>query len=43
MLSSLAALEDPNPVIYIDDRLIYGIEENVPEGYYETPIRKANV
>ncbi len=39
----LAAISDPNPVIYIDDRWLYDIEEEVPEGYYETPIGKANI
>lgn len=39
----LAAIADPNPVIYIDDRWLYEVEDEVPEGYYETPIGKANV
>lgn len=39
----LAALEDPNPVIYIDDRWLYDIEGKVPEGYYTTPIGKAKI
>ena len=39
----LAAVNDPNPVIYIDDRWLYEEEEEVPEEYYETPIGKANV
>lgn len=39
----LAAVNDPNPVIYIDDRWLYDVEDEVPEGYYETPIGKANV
>lgn len=39
----LAAVKDPNPVIYIDDRWLYEEEDEVPEGYYETPIGKANV
>lgn len=39
----LAAVNDPNPVIYIDDRWLYEVEDDVPEGYYETPIGKANV
>ncbi len=39
----LAALEDPNPVIYIDDRWLYDEEEDVPEGYYTTEIGKASV
>lgn len=39
----LAALKDPNPVIYIDDRWLYEETGEVPEGYYETQIGKANV
>jgi pyruvate dehydrogenase E1 component beta subunit len=39
----LAAANDPNPVIYIDDRWLYEEEGEVPEGYYETPIGKAIV
>lgn len=39
----LAAVNDPNPVIYIDDRWLYEVEDEVPEGYYEIPIGKANI
>lgn len=39
----LAAIADPNPVVYIDDRWLYDEKSQVPEGYYETPIGKANV
>ncbi len=39
----LAAVNDPDPVIYIDDRWLYEVEDEVPEGHYETPIGKANV
>ena len=39
----LAAVNDPNPVIFIDDRWLYDEKGVVPEGYYETPIGKANV
>lgn len=39
----LAAANDPNPVIYIDDRWLYEEEGVVPEEYYETPIGKANI
>ncbi len=34
----LAAVRDPNPVVYIDDRWLYGLEEPVPEMPYEVPI-----
>ena len=39
----IAAVNDPDPVIYIDDRWLYETEGVVPEGDYETPIGKANV
>lgn len=39
----LAAIADPNPVIYIDDRWLYDNIEEVPKGYYETSIGKANI
>ena len=39
----LAAVNDPDPVIYIDDRWLYEEEGEVPEGVYETPIGKAKV
>lgn len=39
----IAAVEDKNPVIFIDDRWLYDGEEDVPDGYYSTPIGKANV
>jgi pyruvate dehydrogenase E1 component beta subunit len=39
----IAAIEDPNPVLYIDDRWLYGISEAVPEEMYRVPIGKAAV
>lgn len=39
----LAAINDPDPVVYIDDRWLYDLEDEVPQGYYESPIGKANV
>jgi len=39
----LAAIKDPNPVVFIDDRWLYEMEGDVPEGYYEVPIGKANI
>lgn len=39
----LAAVHDPNPVVYIDDRWLYDLEGDVPEGEWETPIGKAKV
>lgn len=36
----LSAMNDPNPVIYIDDRWLYDVKEKVPEEYYEVPIGK---
>lgn len=39
----IAAVEDNNPVIYIDDRELYSTECEVPEGYYQVSLEKANV
>ncbi len=36
----IAAIKDPNPVIFIDDRWLYRIEDTVPEEIYEVPIGK---
>jgi len=35
-----AAIQDPNPVIYIDDRWLYDLEDNVPPKIYKVPIGK---
>lgn len=39
----LAAIADPNPVIYIDDRWLYDTKGIVPKGYYETEIGKSHI
>ncbi len=39
----VAAIKDPNPVVYIDDRWLYGCEADVPEDLYEVRIGKAAV
>jgi pyruvate dehydrogenase E1 component beta subunit len=39
----LAAVEDPNPVLYIDDRWLYRQTGPVPEEIYRTPIGEAAV
>ena len=39
----MAALEDPNPVLYIDDRWLYGEIAGVPAEPYTVPIGKAAV
>lgn len=36
----IAAIKDNNPVLYIDDRWLYGIVGNVPQKVYEVPIGK---
>ena len=36
----IAAIRDDNPVIYIDDRWLYGLKEEVPREIYEVPIGK---
>ncbi len=39
----IAALEDPNPVLYIDDRCLYGATDDVPEEMYRVEIGTAAV
>ena len=39
----IAAVNDGNPVIYIDDRWLYGLLGHVPEEYYAVPIGKGAV
>jgi pyruvate dehydrogenase E1 component beta subunit len=39
----IAAIQDPNPVIYVDDRWLYNIEGEVPEEIYRVPIGKGIV
>jgi pyruvate/2-oxoglutarate/acetoin dehydrogenase E1 component len=39
----VAAVRDPNPVIYVDDRWLYNEEGFVEESLYETPIGKGAV
>jgi acetoin:2,6-dichlorophenolindophenol oxidoreductase subunit beta len=39
----IAAVQDDNPVLYIDDRWLYDLEDDVPEEMYPTPIGKAAV
>ncbi|MEI6766188.1 MAG: pyruvate dehydrogenase complex E1 component subunit beta [Bacteroidota bacterium] len=36
----IAAIKDPNPVVFIDDRWLYGQTDEVPEDAYEVPIGK---
>jgi pyruvate dehydrogenase E1 component beta subunit len=39
----LAALEDPDPVMIYEHKLLYKMKGHVPEGHYTTPIGKAAV
>jgi pyruvate/2-oxoglutarate/acetoin dehydrogenase E1 component len=39
----VSAIRDNNPVIYIDDRWLYSVEDYVPEGIYSVPIGKGIV
>jgi pyruvate dehydrogenase E1 component beta subunit len=36
----IAAIQDPNPVVFVDDRLLYRIEDPVPREVYEVEIGK---
>ena len=37
----ISAIKDDNPVIFIDDRWLYHLEDHVPEEIYEVPVGKA--
>jgi len=39
----ISAIRDPNPVVFIDDRWLYGKEDIVPEEIYEIPIGKGSI
>ncbi len=40
----LAALSEPNPVLFMEHKLLYrSLKGNVPEGYFTTPIGKARM
>jgi pyruvate dehydrogenase E1 component beta subunit len=39
----ISAIKDDNPVIYIDDRWLYTVEDHVPEEMYSVPIGKGIV
>ncbi len=39
----ISALEDPNPVLFIEHRWLHGKSNGVPEEYYKEPIGKARI
>lgn len=39
----LAAIEDPDPVMIFEHKLLYKMKGPVPEGYYTVPIGKADI
>lgn len=39
----VAAINDPNPVVFIDDRELYNVTGDVPERLYEVPLGKGIV
>jgi pyruvate/2-oxoglutarate/acetoin dehydrogenase E1 component len=39
----ISAIRDDNPVVFIDDRWLYGVEDHVPVEPYEVPIGKGIV
>lgn len=39
----ISAILDDNPVVFVDDRWLHGIESDVPEDIYEVPIGKGVV
>lgn len=39
----LAAIRDPNPVLFVEHRWLHGVADDVPEDSYEVPIGEARV
>ncbi|MEZ4589835.1 MAG: alpha-ketoacid dehydrogenase subunit beta [Chloroflexota bacterium] len=39
----LAAIEDDNPVIFVEHKLLYRTKGHVPEGYYTVPLSQSEV
>ncbi|HHY66211.1 MAG TPA: alpha-ketoacid dehydrogenase subunit beta, partial [Alicyclobacillus sp.] len=39
----LAAIEDDDPVIYFEDKTLYNVKGEVPEGWYVVPLGKAEI
>jgi len=37
----VSAVRDDNPVIYLDERWLYGLHDDVPEALYEVPLGRA--
>ena len=38
-----AAIRDPNPVLFLESKALYGKRADVPEGHYEVPLGKGRV
>jgi pyruvate dehydrogenase E1 component beta subunit len=39
----LAAIEDPDPVMFFEHKLLYKMKGEVPEGYYTEPLHEARI
>jgi len=39
----ISSINDPNPVIFIENRWLHHIEDHVPENYYETSLSQSNI
>ncbi len=37
----LASIRDPNPVLFVEPKALYGVKGEVPAEYYETPLGRA--
>jgi pyruvate dehydrogenase E1 component beta subunit len=39
----LASIENENPILFLEHKALYRVKGNLPEGYYATPLRQANL
>ncbi|MBW2367282.1 MAG: alpha-ketoacid dehydrogenase subunit beta [Deltaproteobacteria bacterium] len=39
----ISAIRDNNPVVFLENKMLYGVEDEVPEDAYEIPIGRADI
>jgi acetoin:2,6-dichlorophenolindophenol oxidoreductase subunit beta len=39
----IASIRDDNPVVFVEDKVLYGTKGEVPEGQYDVPLGKADI